>query len=313
MYGMPSEGTNGASLMQPGQGQVQRASSASQIGQMANGSLQSAMSMGNGMGNARSMGLGGSSGSNAFGGYEGLGRKLRQHLRLKRITFDNLVAGTNGTDSKPFDMSDFPSLGKQGGMNSSLTDASGSGNQLPYAMHLAQRQQNTAFAIQKEDFPALPGGFANAAGPGRAAMESKDNSLMHSSFAFRNDNALQQQQQQQPLGSGEGPSQLFERRQHQILKPARNVHRQESGAFGPESSISEMLPRGTGGKISAATNNAVNNMKAGSMQGHSKGAADKSRGTTYDPSNPNHKYGLLGLLGVIRMEDADRGTLALGK
>ena len=89
MYGMPSEGTNGASLMQPGQGQVQRASSASQIGQMANGSLQSAMSMGNGMGNARSMGLGGSSGSNAFGGYEGLGRKLRRHLRLKRITFDH--------------------------------------------------------------------------------------------------------------------------------------------------------------------------------------------------------------------------------
>ena len=208
-------------------------------------------------------------------------------------------------------MSDFPTLGKQGGMNNSLSDGSGSGNQIPYAMHLAQRQQNTAFAIQKEDFPALPGGFANAGGPGRGPMESKDNSLMHSSFAFRNDNTLQQQQQ--PHGVVEGSSQLFERRQHQILKPARNMQRQDSGAFGGDSSIAEMLPRGAGGKISAATNNAVNNVKGGSMQSHGKASADKGRGTNYDPNNPNHKYGLLGLLGVIRMEDADRGTLALGK
>lgn len=292
MYGMPSEGSNGASLMQPGQGQVQRGNSNSQLGQMTNGALPS-MSMGSGLGNARSMGLGGSSNpSNAFGGYESLG------------------PGSNGTDSKPFDMSDFPSLVKQGGMNSGLNDASGSGNQIPYAMHLAQRQQNTAFAIQKEDFPALPGGFGNAAGPGRSSMESKDNSLMHSSFAFRNDNTLQQQQQQH--SAAEGSSQLFERRQHQILKPGRAMHRQDAGAFGPDSSIPEVLPRGVGGKITAATTNAVNNVKGASMQTHSKGSQDKSRATSYDPTNPNHKYGLLGLLGVIRMEDADRGTLALG-
>ncbi|GBG24563.1 CCR4-NOT transcription complex subunit 2 [Hondaea fermentalgiana] len=238
----------------------------------------------------------------------------------------NLGGSRNASGNAPFDMSDFPALAQNrsgaGGMPPSEL-ASGS-----YAMHIAQQdrtQHQPDFAMQSEDFPALGGG--GGGGGGAPDVTSSPNTGPRQSSLGANGARVVQQ-----------PQQFFQQQQQQ-----QNQGQSVSGVLGgfDSASINGFSSAGgplMGGSVGSTSGNgsASSNASSGVARsaGNASGAGGSvgSLGSIPDPSKagipqapvkkapgpgkkrlpPEQHFGLLGLLSVIRTEDADRNTLALG-
>jgi len=178
----------------------------------------------------------------------------------------------------PYDMSDFPALG----LGSGGGGASGGGIQGSYAMHIGQggpqgqQRQQIDFNIQSEDFPALGG----SSGPQRTG-----NASVGGGGYFG-----QQMMQQQPT----------QQHEQQRINPQQQQQTQDANHFGkPGSTFLKPLPKMDPGQSKRSYGD-------GGL-GPKKGVAPSKRRLP-----PHEHFGLLGLLSVIRMEDQDRSTLALG-
>lgn len=230
---------------------------------------------------------------------------------------DSTGATTSGTS---FDLSDFPSLGGTAG------SAAASGNGLAAALRQQQQQQqllahqqmlqgtasktsnlyrlamtgtNGNFNMASEDFPALSSGAPGANGPATGSSVLNASSLL----------------------SGSGATSLISRTSSGGSGLYGNEL--ESGSSQLEGVTGLLGGTGLGGlgalrglqQSSAAPNPSLSRGPSGSAP--SAGAIGSSSGSggasgSAAGSALNGDYGLLGLLGVIRMSDANRNALALG-
>jgi CCR4-NOT transcription complex subunit 2 len=222
----------------------------------------------------------------------------------------NLAAASSGTS---FDLSDFPSLG--GGGGGAAGGATGSGNGLAAALReqqqllahqqmlqgansgvsgkgggsnlymLAMTGSNGNFNMTTEDFPALGGGQAdgsgNASGINVSSLLGNSSSVQPGSS---NENAI--------YGGG--------------LDSGSSRLEGGAGLLGGAGLGGLGGLRNPGSSLSPATSGSAPAGAIGSSATTGSGAGSTAG------SALSGDYGLLGLLGVIRMTDADRNSLALG-
>jgi CCR4-NOT transcription complex subunit 2 len=174
-----------------------------------------------------------------------------------------LVGGMGQMQSPSFDISDFPSLGQRVGAAPSACGhhfRAGPGGLGPGA--LPTQAQNPEFAIQNEDFPALPG-----ASPTGASM-----------------------------GGGGGC---------EVGGVGGIGAMGMPGIGGSHPSVEALLGGGVGKDAdgSCGLRGAVSSAAGSGLGGLSGGSGSVA---------PGDRYGLMGLLSVIRMTDQDLNTLALG-
>lgn len=272
-------------------------------------------------------------------------------LLLGRGAFDgngfNNESGSSGSASGPsgsstLDMNEFPSLGgSSGGDSSSFTAALRQQEQLIAQQQMMQGQTGNSnpqqpsnlyrlamgstmgtslgsstgssggnFNMASEDFPALPGAPQSGVGSGNSS-----NTILGGVNV-----GVEGAQRDISTGiSSTGSS---------FGAPSRSTSN-PSNMFGVElDSLANQLESssllggngGTGNQSSSNTNNSgiSQQRRPSSSSTQSSGAVGASSGGGTSSSGPSAgsalsgDYGLLGLLGVIRMSDADRNALALG-
>ncbi|CAH1453679.1 unnamed protein product [Lactuca virosa] len=216
-----------------------------------------------------------------------------------------------------FDMNDFPQL------SGHLTSAGGSQRQLgglARRQNVGFMQQNQEFSIQNEDFPALPGykgGNADFPVNMHQKEQLRDNvvSMMQSQqhlpvgrsggFSLGGAYSSHQQQQHAPInGGGGGPSYL----------PANT---QDLHFHGSEARNSGMLPTGSrpvsvsGGSYDQLMQQYQHFQKQSQIRLVSP-FRDQDLKSPQPSQSPADRFGLLGLLNVIRMNNPDLTPLALG-
>jgi CCR4-NOT transcription complex subunit 2 len=244
---------------------------------------------------------------------------------------DNL-ASSSGTS---FDLNDFPSLGGAGSVESgsglaaalreqqqllahqhmlqggaSSSASSGKGSNL---YMLAMTGNNGNFSMANEDFPALGGGL-----PAQSSAPLNSGVVGGSSASGLNVSSLLTSNVQSSSSSENGP--LYG---GSGLEAANSVaSRLEGGAAGllagaglgslgglrtsPSAGSTTLLPS-TAGSATTAPGAIGTAVSSSAMGGGSGSSANVAAGSALSGD-----YGLLGLLGVIRMTDADRNALALG-
>mmetsp|Transcript_2282 Transcript_2282/g.2621 ORF Transcript_2282/g.2621 Transcript_2282/m.2621 type:complete len:534 (+) Transcript_2282:194-1795(+) len=294
-FNMMSGSSNGAgssmSSNHPGgmgnMGRISVATGSMMQGRNANMNLQQG-------GNPNQPGLSSNPQSMPNGSMAGL--SMNSLLMSRNVSVDGASADAGSGKSAPFDLSDFPALGNRGGGDSS--HGPGGPGASPYAMHVSQGlgQQQHDFAVQKEDFPALPG-FSN---PGAGAHGTIGNSgqvqsaqgknMVRPPLGFRSLQGSSNSNRALGVGLGGGdvknPIATFRHQQEPQQDQRRDV----------KQNTNQQRPVGIGSTT-------------GVVPGSS---GPGSRPPVRKPISEENQFGLLGLLGVIRMEDADRGTLALG-
>uniref|UniRef100_A0ACD5WRW3 Uncharacterized protein n=1 Tax=Avena sativa TaxID=4498 RepID=A0ACD5WRW3_AVESA len=210
-------------------------------------------------------------------------------------------------DNAPFDINDFPQL--------SGRPTSAGGPQGQYGPLQKQGvgvntivQQNQEFSIQNEDFPALPGFKGSSS---EYAMELHHKEQLH-------ENVPVMQAQQYPMarsvGFNLGSSYPPNRQQHQqggnsiqsagpqnIGLRTLNSQSQTSSLGSYEQLLQQYQQPQTQSPF-----------RLQQMSSGTQSYRDQSLKIIQGGQTPPDPYGLLGLMGVIRMHDADLASLALG-
>lgn len=235
--------------------------------------------------------------------------------------------------STAFDLNDFPSLGGTGGNVASAVNAPGNGlaaalrqqQQILAHQQMLQggtKQQNnlyrlamgsgsnggTNFSMTTEDFPALPGAPPpSAGGSGNGGSGPTSSPLLLGGTS----NAVSSSQVGLGFGSSRAPS-----------SNSGGIYGNEIGAGAPGGVGSQLEGPGLlggGGSLGGLGPLAGLQQDTGSQSSHlniqsSRGAGGTSTAASGSATGTalSGDYGLLGLLGVIRMTDADRNALALG-
>mmetsp|Transcript_1929 Transcript_1929/g.2566 ORF Transcript_1929/g.2566 Transcript_1929/m.2566 type:complete len:555 (+) Transcript_1929:1-1665(+) len=235
------------------------------------------------------------------------------------LSMNNLMISSNssndvtGMDSSgtgktaPFDLSDFPALGNRGGGPGGDSQGPGGAAASGYALHVSQRmnQQQHDFAVQKEDFPALPG-FGNSNSSNSNQTSAGKQNLMRATMGQYHD-------PNQTMGVGLGSNLNDPKNSMSNFAHQQQQDRQDQQQANSQNSSS--VSKGIGLNIDGLNMGDVGSSSAGNTENIgtiSSGALTQSQAQTAKTPASQNQYGLLGLLGVIRMEDADRGTLALG-
>ena len=250
-------------------------------------------------------------------------------------------SGSGGTASgtTAFDLNDFPSLGGGSANSGAGSSANNPGNGLAAALRQQQqllahqqmlqgtgKQQNNLyrlamssgsngganFNMATEDFPALPG-----APPPSAGSSGNSGSAPSSSPSLL-------------IG---GTNSAVNSSQGGFLSGASRAPSNSGGLYGNELESGAGAPGGGGSQLDGAGllgGGGLGGLGLGGLQQSSGGQQaqlnlQSSRGTSSSAGAPggaasgsatgtalSGDYGLLGLLGVIRMTDADRNALALG-
>jgi hypothetical protein len=219
---------------------------------------------------------------------------------------DNVLSGGNGSLGTSFDLSDFPSLGGGG---------AGSGNGLAAAL----REQQQILAHQQQ----LQGGTAGNIGSG-----SKSNSNLYmlamtgtngSSFQMANEDfpALGGNRTQSNAGgvsNGTSLSVSSLMSNNLSMQPGTSIL--ENGLYGTGLDNGGSQLEGGAGLLGSAGLGGLSGLRSsGTVLPPTSGAigSASAAGNSATAGNAlSGDYGLLGLLSVIRMTDADRNALALG-
>lgn len=246
---------------------------------------------------------------NMFGSsYQTSGGSLSQN----QIQAGNNSLGSMGmlhdvSDNAPFDINDFPQLTGR--------PSSAGGSQGQYGSLRKQGvgvntivQQNQEFSIQNEDFPALPGYKGSTSD---YAMELHHKEQLH-------ENVPVMQAQQYPMarsvGFNLGSSYQPNRQQHQ--QGANSVQNAGSQNIGlrPLNSPSQTSSLGSYEQLLQQYHQPLTQspFRLQQMSSATQSYRDQSLKSIQGGQTPPDPYGLLGLLGVIRMNDADLSSLALG-
>ena len=240
-------------------------------------------------------------------------------------------ANASSSGSSAFDINDFPSLGGGAGGSSMSTNGlaaalrqqqqllahqqmlqSASGSKSPNLYRLAMSSGANAganFNMATEDFPALPGAPPPSAGGGNTNGSAGEpgNSPLASSG-----NAVFSVPSMSRVSSGASGSGLYGIDLDGGSNPLESGGSVGSGLLGGLSGMGSLPgsnnPGSTLGHQRSSTPSSTGPGSVGSSAVQGSGAAGSGGGG----STLSGDYGLLGLLGVIRMTDADRNALALG-
>ncbi|KAG8059231.1 hypothetical protein GUJ93_ZPchr0002g24693 [Zizania palustris] len=213
----------------------------------------------------------------------------------------------DASDSAPFDINDFPQLTGR--------PSSAGGPQGQYGSLRKQGvgvntivQQNQEFSIQNEDFPALPGYKGSTSD---YAMELHHKEQLH-------DNVPIMQAQQYPMsrsvGFNLGSNYTPNRQQHQQgANSVQNSGPQNVG-LRPLNSPSQTSSLGSYEQLIQQYQQpqTQNPFRLQQMSSAAQSYRDQSLKSIQGGQTPPDPYGLMGLLGVIRMNDPDLASLALG-
>ncbi|KAG2662050.1 hypothetical protein PVAP13_1KG519360 [Panicum virgatum] len=197
----------------------------------------------------------------------------------------------DANDTAPFDINDFPHLTGR--------PSSAGGPQGQYGVGVNTIvQQSQEFSIQNEDFPALPGFKGNSSD---YAMELHHKEQLH-------ENVPVMQTQQFPMarsvGFNLGSSYPPNRQQHQQgANSVQNAGTQNIG-LRPSLAYDQFMQQ-------YQQPQSQNPFRMQQMTSATHSFRDQIQKIQGGPSPPD-PYGLLGLLGVIRMNDAELASLALG-
>ncbi|KAL2650956.1 hypothetical protein R1flu_019084 [Riccia fluitans] len=257
----------------------------------------------------------------------------------------NIGLGNDGgsNDGVAFDMNDFPQL--------TTRQASGGGLQGPVAALRKQGvpvnaivQQNQEFSIQNEDFPALPG-FKGGSTDMTSEMQHKDPQHESALAAIQSQHFptgrsagfslgasyvphRQQQQQQQHQGTGVSASMSSGSFSGAGAADLPHLHAAAQAVGTPTSGAAQSLR--SGGSSGVAVNMGSYDQLVHQYQQHQQtqfsriGAHQQQLAAVGQSSRDiggksiqgiqatTDRFGLLGLLSVIRMSDPDLTTLALG-
>uniref|UniRef100_A0A0D9VYP7 NOT2/NOT3/NOT5 C-terminal domain-containing protein n=1 Tax=Leersia perrieri TaxID=77586 RepID=A0A0D9VYP7_9ORYZ len=227
-------------------------------------------------------------------------------LSQNQIQGGNNSLGSMGMlhdDSAPYDMNDFPQLTGR--------PSSAGGPQGQYGSLRKQGvgvntivQQNQEFSIQNEDFPALPG-YKDY------AMELHHKEQLHDSVP-----AMQAQQYPMSrsvgfnLGSNYPPNR---QQQQQGGNSVQNAGPQNIG-LRPLNTPSQSSSLGSYEQLIQQYQQpqCQNPFRLQQVSSAAQSYRDQSQKSIQGGQAPHDPYGLMGLLGVIRMNDADLASLALG-
>ncbi|KAF0914314.1 hypothetical protein E2562_028200 [Oryza meyeriana var. granulata] len=212
----------------------------------------------------------------------------------------------DASDGAPFDINDFPQLTGR--------PSSAGGPQGQYAGSLRKQgvgvntivQQNQEFSIQNEDFPALPGYKGTTSD---YAMELHHKEQLH-------DNVPVMQAQQYPMsrsvGFNLGSNYPPNRQQHQ--QGANSVQNAGSQNIGLRPSPSQTSSLGSYEQLIQQYQQpqTQNPFRLQQVSSATQSYRDQSLKSIQGGQTQPDPYGLMGLLGVIRMNDADLASLALG-
>ncbi|VAI34503.1 unnamed protein product [Triticum turgidum subsp. durum] len=203
----------------------------------------------------------------------------------------------DASDSTPFDINDFPQL--TGRPNS----AGG-----PQGQYDSIVQQNHEFSIQNEDFPALPGFKGSSSDYG---MELHHKEQLH-------ENVPVMQAQQYPMarsvGFNLGSSYQPNRQQHQQGANSIQSAGPQNIGLRPLNSLSQTSSLGSYEQLLQQYQQPQAQSPFGlqQMSSATQSYGDHGLKPILGGRIPPDPYGLLGLLGVIRMNDPDLSSLALG-
>uniref|UniRef100_A0ACD5V0M5 Uncharacterized protein n=3 Tax=Avena sativa TaxID=4498 RepID=A0ACD5V0M5_AVESA len=210
-------------------------------------------------------------------------------------------------DNAPFDINDFPQLtgrpssagGPQGQYGSLRKQGAGVNTIV---------QQNQEFSIQNEDFPALPG-FKGSNSD--YAMELHHKEQLHENVPVMQ---AQQYPMARPAGFNLGSSYPPNRQQHpQGGNSIQNAGPQNIGlrSLNPPSQTSSL---GSYEQLLQQYQQPQTQspFRLQQMSSGTQPYRDQSLKVIQGGQTPPDPYGLLGLLGVLRMDDSDLTSLALG-
>lgn len=230
-----------------------------------------------------------------------------------------LINELNAREHAPFDINDFPQL------SGHLNSAGGSQGQLGLGrrQNVGFMQQNQEFSIQNEDFPALPG-YKGGSTEFPVNMHQKEQlrdsvvSMMQSQhlpvgrsggFSLGGAYSSHQQQQHAPSINGGGPSYL----------PANNL---DHHFHGSEARNTGMLATGlrpmnlsnavSGGGSYDQLIQQYQHFQKQSQFRLVNPFRDQDMKSTQASQAVTDRFGLLGLLGVIRISNPELSSLALG-
>ncbi|KAM6595727.1 probable NOT transcription complex subunit VIP2 isoform X1 [Cannabis sativa] len=278
--------------------------------------------------------------------YPSAGGPLSQsHVQVNNLSSMGMLNDVNSNDSSPFDLNDFPQLTSRpssaGGPQGQLGSLRKQGLGVSPIV-----QQNQEFSIQNEDFPALPG-FKGGSADYPMEMHQKDQlhdnpmSMMQSqhfpmgrSSGFNlggtySSHRPQQQQQHAPSVSSSGVSftpgnnqDLLHLHGSDMFPSHSTYHSQSSGPPGiglrPLNSPSSVSGMGSGmGSYDQLIQQYQQHQNQSQFRLQQMSAVNQSfkdqglKSMQAAQSAPD-RYGLLGLLSVIRMSDPDLTSLALG-
>ncbi|KAK3155463.1 hypothetical protein QOZ80_2BG0203590 [Eleusine coracana subsp. coracana] len=206
----------------------------------------------------------------------------------------------DASDTAPFDINEFPQLTGR--------PSSAGGPQGQYGSLRKQGvgvstivQQNHEFSIQNEDFPALPGFKGNSSD---YAME-----LHHKEQLHENMPAMQAQQyppMARSVGFNLGGSYQPNRQQHQqSTNSVQNVGMRPSSQNSSFGSYDQLLQH-------YQQPQTQNPFRLQQISSATHPYRDQSPKPVHGGPTPPDPYGLMGLMGVIRMNDTELCSLALG-
>ncbi|XP_044950170.1 probable NOT transcription complex subunit VIP2 isoform X1 [Hordeum vulgare subsp. vulgare] len=204
----------------------------------------------------------------------------------------------DASDSAPFDINDFPQL--TGRPNSA------GGSQGQYGS--LRKQLNQEFSIQSEDFPALPG-FKGSSSD--YAMELHHKEQLH-------ENVPVMQAQQYPMarsvGFNLGSSYQPNRQQHQQGANSIQSAGPQNIGLRPLNTPSQTSSLGSYEQLLQQYQQPLAQGPFGlqQMSSATQSYGDLGLKPILGGRTPPDPYSLLGLLGVIRMNDPDLSSLALG-
>lgn len=261
---------------------------------------------------------------------------------VNNLSSMGMLNDVNSNDSLPFDINDFPQLSSRpssaGGPQGQLGSLRKQGLGVSPIV-----QQNQEFSIQNEDFPALPGfkgGNADYAMDMHQKEQLHDNSMsmmqsqhfsMGRSAGFNlgatySSHRPQQQQQHAPSVSSSGVS--FTPGNNQDLLHVHgsdmfpsshsSYHSQTSGPPGiglrPLNSPSTVSGMGSYDQLIQQYQQHQNQsqFRLQQMSAVNQSFKDQGMKSMQAAQSAPDRYGLLGLLSVIRMSDPDLTSLALG-
>lgn len=210
-------------------------------------------------------------------------------------------------DNAPFDINDFPQLTGR--------PSSAGGPQGQYGSLRKQGvgvntivQQNQEFSIQNEDFPALPGFKGGSSDYG---MELHHKEQLHENVPVM---PAQQYPMSRSVGFNLGSAYPPNRQQHQQgANSVQNAGPQNIG-LRPLNSVGQTSSLGSYEQLLQQYQQpqAQSPFRLQQMSSAPQSFRDPSLKIIQGGQIPPDPYGLLGLLGVIRMNDADLASLALG-